>query len=151
MKVEFRNREILEAEGALAKLADIEMCQKAMYALEKNKKIIMNEVQDLRSVIQTDKDKYQSALLFEEKRQIILVDEDMSYDDRTRKIAELESQLPNSRNAIDDHKRETNETLKGTVELDLHEIKMEWLPEKLPMGALGPLVAVVTMEEDKEE
>lgn len=150
MKVEFRNREILEAEGAMQKLIDIEMNQKMAYALAKNQRIIGNEAQDLKAVIQMDKEKYQSAMLFEEKRQLILEDSKIPSDDRAKMITDLEAKFPDARYAINNQQRETNETLNQTVELELHEIKYEWLPEKFPGGALGPMVAIVTMEEDKD-
>ena len=108
-----------------------------------------NEAQDLKDVIQMDKDKYQNAILFEEKRQIILSEPQMKTEIRNNMMADLEAQFPGSRNALNSHNRESEETLKATVELELHEIKYEWLPDKLPGGALGPMIAVVTMEETK--
>jgi len=150
MKVEFRNREILEAETSIKEFSKLELCQKAAYANSKNARIIGNEAQDLRFAIQMNKEKYEASSLFREKLQIILEDDTVPADARSKAIADLEAQYPGARFAIDDHNRMTAETLRQTQELDLWEIKYEWLPEKLASSSLGPLVALVT-DGDKAE
>lgn len=149
MKVEMRNRELLEAEEAIRKMDELEVGQKLGFAINKNMRIIGDAVQDLRKAIQMKEDKFRMVSEYNEKKKIAM--QDASIKDKAKFLEELREEYPDCEHAVELHNRETAETLMENMEIDLHAMKAEWFPKKFKVGMLGPLVAVVTGIDDEDD
>jgi len=148
MKIELLKRELFDAEASLKKMSELDGKVRLAYAIAKNSRIISNKISELKFAIKMKQDKYQRAIVYEENKSIIINDSTLSKDKKIESLHDLDEKYPGIKFALDDHKRETEEILSESIALDLYEIKAEWLPTSFKIGALGPLVEVVTGIDD---
>lgn len=144
MKVKWRKRELFEGEKAAEKMAELKGGSKLSYAVLKSCRIVKNEAQDLRVSIQMKEKDYKNVVDYEEKKRIYLNDSKLSSEQKINILNNLDEKYPGARYAVEMHARENNEILREDIELELHEIKSEWLPADFEIGALGPFIDIVT-------